>query len=282
MPRPPAVAFCIDDKAVYLMLLRVAVRSLRHVCGANAPYIVCVYAGNDPEIIRGVEAENICLARYTPVIDPESLPPNCRRAAGCFLKLELALVPELAEYETVLYCDTDVMFLHAPNELFALRPPYMAMTREQTTPFFHEHESLSYTWRGNSYTVRMPFPIWTFNSGSVVFNLARLRQHDYIHNFLAFSAQNAGRIGNLDQSLLNYFFGKRITQIDERWNYPPYKGRTMERASIVHFHGPKPWDVNLPYFKDLRINDFELMRAQWKTWLRPEEAALVAEWEAAN
>jgi lipopolysaccharide biosynthesis glycosyltransferase len=158
----------------------------------------------------------------------------------------------------------------------------MAMTREQTIPFFHEYESLSYTWRDNSYTVRMPFPIWTFNSGSVVFNLEKLRKRDYIHNFLAFSAQNAGRIGNLDQSLLNYFFGKRITKIDGCWNHPPYRGNTVEQARIVHFHGPKPWDVRRSCYKDLRINDYERMRSMWKSWLRPEEAALVAGWEADN
>jgi len=128
----------------------------------------------------------------------------------------------------------------------------------------------------------MPFPIWTFNSGSVVFNLEKLRRHDYIRNFLAFSEQNAERIGNLDQSLLNYFFGKRITRIDACWNHPPYRGNTMERASIVHFHGPKPWDARRACFADLRVNDYEHMRAMWKSWLRPEEAALVAEWEANN
>ena len=278
----PAVAFCLDDKLEYLILLRVAVRSLRQACGGDAPEVVCVYAGEDPAIIRGVEEENIILARYRPVIDPETLPPSCRRAAGCFLKLELALVPELAARETVLYCDTDVMFLHPPDELFALRPPYMAMARENTAPFFHQHESLSYAWRGNSYTVPMPFPIWTFSSGCVVFNLEKLRRHDYIHNFLAFSAQNAGRIGNLDQSLLNYFFGKRITKLADCWNYPPYRGKTLERARIVHFHGPKPWDVRRPYFKDLRVKDYEQMRALWKSRLRPEEAVLVAGWEANN
>ena len=279
------VAFCLDDKLEYLILLRVAVRSLRHVyaeLGQEAPDVVCVYAGSEDWIIRGVQEENIRLARYKPVLDPETLPPSCRRAAGCFLKLELALVPELAECETVLYCDTDVLFLRSVDELLAMRPPYMAMTREQTAPFFHKHPELSYIWRGNEYTVRMPFPIWTFNSGSVVFNLEKLRRHDYIHNFLAFSAQNAGNIGNLDQSLLNYFFGKRITKIDDRWNYPPYRGRTMSMAHIVHFHGPKPWDVRRPFFADLRINDYEAMRALWKSWLRPDEAEAVARWEAEN
>lgn len=278
----PTVAFCLDDKPEYLMLLRVATRSLRHVYGADAPRVVCVYAGNDPAIIRGVEEEAIELARYTPVIVPDDLPPACRRAAGCFLKLELALVPELAACETVLYCDTDVLFLRRVDALLALRPAYMAMTREQTAPFYHAHAELSYTWRDRAYTVPMPFPIWTFNSGSVVFNLERLRRHDYIYNFLAFSAQNAERIGNLDQSLLNYFFGKRITKIDGCWNHPPYRGNSMKTAHIVHFHGPKPWDLTSSFFNDLRINDFDAMRTMWKSWLKPGEAQLVAAWEAGR
>ena len=278
----PTVAFCLDDKPAYLLLLKVAARSLRALYGADAPEIVCVYAGHDERLIAGVQNEGIRLARYSPIIRPEALPPSCQHAVGCFLKLELALVPELAHCATVLYCDTDVLFLHKPDELFAMQPKYMAMTKEDTTPFFHDHDELRYTWRGNEYTVPLPFPIWTHNSGVVVFNLDRLRRHDAIHNFLAFCVQNVEYIGNLDQSLLNYYFGKRITRIDGRWNSPPYRHDSLRDGAIIHFQGPKPWDVRRACFKDLRVNGFEEARALWKKWLTAEEAALVAEWEAKN
>lgn len=267
------VVFCTDDRPRYLTLLKVAVRSLRHVMGEDIPCL-CIYAGDRADTLRLLENERLPVARYAPRLDFSGAGKHVRESRGCFLKLELALVPELAEEDYVLYCDTDVMFLRPLDELFALRPPYMAMVRECTAPFYHEHASLSYELGGHTYTVPMPFPIWTFSSGVTLFNLARLRRMRLIDHFLAFSQQNLDRIGNLDQSLLNYYFGKRITRLEERWNRPPYYADCHATAHIVHFHGPKPWEGKDRYWQQnehLAINDFEPMSRLWKTWLRPEE-----------
>lgn len=272
------VVFCIDDNPRYLLLLKVAVRSLRALHGADAPCL-CVYAGDKAEVLEGLAREKVPLARYRPRLSRRSLPPETHRNIGCFLKLELALVPELADDEAVLYCDSDVLFRRPLDELFnGPLPPYMGMAREHTAPFFHEHESLSYTFRERSYTVPMPFPIWTFSSGVALFNLGRLRRRGLIDHFLAFSLQNVCRIGNLDQSLLNYFFGKRITRLEGRWNLPPYQPDCVDAAHIVHFHGPKPWDLKSAWAKDLRINHFEAMRRVWLDYLGPDERALAESW----
>jgi lipopolysaccharide biosynthesis glycosyltransferase len=243
---------------------------------------LCVYAGNDRALLDSLERERIPCARYIPVLDKASIPQCFHRAIGAFLKLELALLPELADFPYCLYCDVDVLFLRPLDELLALRPRYMAMAREQTAPFFHEHERLGYTWRGKDYTVPMPFPIWTFSSGVALFHLQRLRRHDHIHNFLAFCAQNLERIGNLDQSLLNYFFGKRIEKLESRWNCPPYRRNAAAEGHIIHFHGPKPWEIRRPLWDELRIHDFWTLRQTWKGFLDAEELKLVAEWEASD
>lgn len=268
------VVFCTDDKPRYLTLLKVAVRSLRHVMGRDAPCL-CVYAGDNRATLKLLAREGIPVARHTPRLSFESAGEHVRASRGCFLKLELALLPELADDEHVLYCDTDVMFLRPLDELFALRPPYMGMAREYTTPFYHEHSKLTYDLDGRTYTVPMPFPIWTFSSGVTLFHLARLRRLRLIDHFLAFSQQNLDRIGNLDQSLLNYYFGKRITRLEDRWNRPPYHADCHATAHIVHFHGPKPWEGNSPqkWARELAINDFARMSRQWMTWLSPEELA---------
>lgn len=275
------VVFCVDDNPRYLPMLLVAVRSLRRVRGEDAPCL-CVYAGSDAALLHALEAERIPCARYSPILDKETIPAQFHRAIGAFLKLELALVPELARHSRCLYCDVDVLFLRPLDELLSRTPRIMAMAREQTAPFFHECEKLGYTWRGNEYTVPMPFPIWTFSSGVVLFHLEHLRRHDHIHNFLAFCAQNLERIGNLDQSLLNYFFGKRIERLEDRWNCPPYRHMAAQQGHIIHFHGPKPWEVRRPLWEDLRIHDFHPLRAQWKSFLTPEELATVEAWEAAD
>ncbi|WP_297670708.1 glycosyltransferase [uncultured Desulfovibrio sp.] len=265
--------FCLDDKIRYLTLLKVAVRSLRAVQGEDAPCL-CLYAGQDRSMLDALAAERIPVARYTPRLDPSGFTPLGQACAGCFLKLELALVPELADDDMALYCDTDVLFYRPLDELFALTPPYMGMAREYTAPFYHEHKSLSYMHRGERYTVPMPFPIWTFSSGVSLFNLARLRKRGLIDHFLAFCAENESRIGNLDQSLLNYFFGKRITRLDDCWNCPPYREECRDTARIVHFHGPKPWETGNTGLTDLRINHFDYMRDVWMGYLTQEERAL--------
>lgn len=275
------VVFCIDDNPRYLLMLRVAVRSLRRVHPQGFE-CVCVYAGHDESVMEAVRAEGVTLARYNPVLDRATVPPEFHRCIGCFLKLELALVPELADEAFVLYCDADVLFRRPLDELVALRPPYLGMAREDTAPFFHDHAELDYVWRGNRYVVPLPFPIWTYSSGVALFNLERLRRHDHVHNFLAFCAQNVGRIGNLDQSLLNYFFGKRVTKLDPRWNCPPYRKEALAEGHVIHFHGPKPWDTGQDLWRDLRINHFGVLREEWSGLLTPDEREQVRVWEEAT
>lgn len=267
--------FCLDDKETYLTLLKVAVRSLRKVQGEDSPCL-CVYAGNDASLLKALAAENIPVARYKPRLDVTRFTPLGQACAGCFLKLELALVPELADDDYVLYCDTDVLFYRPVDELFVQRPTYMGMAREYTAPFFHAHEQLFYELNGRRYTVPMPFPIWTYSSGVSLFHLEQLRKHALMEHFMAFCRENEAHIGNLDQSLLNYFFGKRISKLEDRWNCPPYRKECLDQARIVHFHGPKPWEKKMP---DLRVNHFDAMRAVWKDYLRPRELALVESWE---
>ncbi len=272
------VVFCIDDNPHYLMLFKVAVRSLLAL-HPNAR-IVCVYAGSDEALMKDVRQEGAVLARYQPTLTPVIIPPQFHNCIGAFLKLELALIPELADCPKIIYCDSDVMFIRSMDELWQQEPVYMSMAREATSLFYHECERMDYTWRGNTYIAPMPFPIYTFSSGVVLFNLNKLRRHDYIHNFLAFCAQNVHRIGNLDQSLLNYFFGKHIHKLDPCWNRPPYHQDALDTGHVIHFHGPKPWNVKAPAsFEYLRIGQFWAARDIWRDWLTAEERSLVDTWE---
>ena len=270
------VVFCIDDKPAYLTMLKVAVRTLRHLMGASTPCL-CVYAGENAFILSELAKENIPVARYLPRLNLDNAEQHFRDVRGCFLKLELALVPELAAEDYALYCDADVMFLRPLDALFSKTPPYIGMAREFTAPFYHDHESLKYQFQGEEYTVPMPFPIWTYSSGVALFNLGRFRQRRLIDHFLAFCQQNLNFIGNLDQSLLNYYFGKRITKLEDCWNRPPYHADCRETAHIVHFHGAKPWEGDSPakIIQELAINDFKPLSQEWASWLTAEERALV-------
>lgn len=272
------VVFCLDDKPRYLLLLKGAVRSLRAVHGQNVPCLA-VYGGNDQNIIEAIKAENIQLALHKPYLTKENMAPCTHHIMGAFLKLELSLLPELANDEFVLYCDTDVYFNKPISGLEDIFPPYMAMAREQTAPFFPDHESFTYIHKGHEYTVPMPFPIWTYNSGIVLFNLGKLRKRDYIYSFLDFCSQVSDRIGNYDQSMLNYFFGKRVTKLNPLYNCPPYMVESKDEGIIVHFHGPKPWDIHLPLWKDLRIGHFDYFRNKWLELMDKKELAEIREME---
>lgn len=271
------IVFCIDDNPRYLMMLRVAVRSLRALYGDTHP-VLCVYAGNDAAILLGLAEENIPVARYSPILTREKIPQEFHFAIGCFLKLEFALVPELADDDFVLYCDSDVLFDKPFDALLEERPAYMAMAREDTAPFFHQYEKLEYEYRERHYVVPMPFPIWTFSSGVVMFNLARLRKHGYVHNFLAFCEQNIQYIGNLDQSLFNYFFGKRIQQLPACYNCPPYRPMAKGEGKIIHFHGPKPWIQKAERWAELRIHHYTYFMEQWFSLLSAKEQRMVKDW----
>ncbi len=272
------IVFCIDDNPRYLMLAKVAVRSLRRLYGADVP-VLCVYGGTCGETVESMERERIPVAVYAPQLNHKTVPRGFHRAIGAFLKLELALVPELADEDFVLYSDSDMYFHARFDELLAMRPPYMAMAREASAPFYHDVQEMHYTYRDRRYTVPLPFPIWTFSSGVVNFNLSRLRRHDHIHNFLAFCLQNVHHIGNLDQSLLNYFFGKQVTKLPPRFNCPPYRTEAREEGCLIHFHGPKPWDIRPDLWKDLRIHHYSWFRERWFELLSADEAELVHSWE---
>ena len=273
------VVFCLDDKPQYLTLLKGAVRSLRRVHGPDVPCL-CVYGGKDEGIAEAVQAENIPFAWYkTSLLNYESMPQRTHRVMGAFLKLELSLVPELAAEDYVLYCDTDVYFHRPITELLEMKPDYMAMAKEETAPFHHDHEELTYTYKDHEYTVPLPFPIWTYNSGVVLFNLERLRRHDYIHNFLTFCRQTADKIGNFDQSMLNYFFGKRIDRFEQVYNCPPYMFRSKEEGCIIHFHGPKPWDTQRKLWQDLRINHYWYFRDLWLALMTDAEKEEIQAWD---
>lgn len=161
----------------------------------------------------------------------------------------------------------DVLFYRALDALEDVVPPYMGMAREFTAPFYHERERLHYDFRGKTYAVPLPFPIWTFSSGVALFNLERLRRHDLIEHFLAFSLQNVHCIGNLDQSLLNYFFGKRITRLKIAGTAPLTRPTPWTRRISCTFTDPSPGISQAPGAGSCSINHFEALRRVWLEYL---------------
>jgi hypothetical protein len=166
--------------------------------------------------------------------------------AGTFLRLELPVLSAERQWadEYVLYTDCDVMFLADPlPRLKKLAPRYFAAAREDRT------DRLS------------------LNAGVMLMNLAALREED--ERFRAFVTRHLDHFTRRawDQDAYRSYYSTRLTPDPwwddrlrrytrwlryRRWtemplelNWRPYWGWN-ERASIIHFHGPKPQQA--PFF----------------------------------
>ena len=271
------IVFCLDTNIRFQLLLAVAIRTLRQTYPRAD---VCVISSGGKEgILDSLHDLNVHLVHYKPFLNESNVPAKYHRAIGAFLKLELAMVPELAEHDRVLYCDCDIIFNKPIDELFDMRPAYLAMAKEETIPFFSDYEILGYVHNERKYLIKMPFPIWYFNSGVVLFNLERFRKNGYIHNFLAFCQQNLHRLDNYDQPLLNYFFGKRITRFDQIFNCPPFLADSKSQGRIIHFQGPKPWQRGSNFLRDLQSGHYPFFCDMWYSHLTNQEKELVGKWE---
>ncbi len=270
--------FCLDANPRFQMLLLVAIRSLRGVY-PDADVSV-VYGGREEALLDVLLAEDLHIIRYAPFLNETNVAPRHHPAIGALLTLELALVPELADQERVLYFDCDTLFVRPFDELFTLTPAYLAMSRQEPVPFFCDFETLSYVYKDKTYVVKMPFPIWHYNSGVVLYNLGRLRKNGHIRNFLAFCLQNLDNLGNYDQPLINFFFGKRIERFEQIFNCQPFQEYAKDQGRIIHFQGPKPWHEGQNYYPELQVEHYRRFSDIWRSYLTEEERGIVRKWEA--
>ncbi len=59
---------------------------------------------------------------------------------------------------------------------------------------------------------------------------------------------------------------------------PEAKGKGI----IVHFHGPKPWEIYNPMWDELRMQHFDHFRNRWLALMNEEELAEVEAMEQAQ
>jgi hypothetical protein len=149
-------------------------------------------------------------------------------------------IPEIEGTDRyVLYTDTDVMFLSDPA-MFTFQPEFLAASEEMAVGH-----------RGH------------FNSGVMVMNIPNLRA---VRPEFLKSIENRLEADftypSHDQKSFNDFFLDRVSWMDPHFNWKPYWGWD-DNARIIHFHGPKPRDVD-------RINrDPEVsMKASFKSLYR--------------
>jgi hypothetical protein len=177
--------------------------------------------------------------------------------AGAFLRVE---VPQVAQQlgitdRYLLYTDCDVMVRRSVSGLPTVVQPKLFAVAPEFQPDNYLH----------------------MNSGVMLMNLASLARIDW--RFRRFIALGMFRFARLswDQSAYRNFFSNRLRRT-YRWdrlplgyNWKPYWPANPD-ASIIHFHGPKPWQR--------AIMDTPSYPAGLRRLARDEFWPLCAEWDA--
>lgn len=219
--------FCINEAGFdgYFPLVTAAVASAR----ANTTLSpICIYGGSNTGHIARLVALGVTVICHISSFDADlraGYGDDYARFNGHWLRVDLPLIDP--SDDVVLYTDFDVIFLGQP--CVGARPKCLGAGPE------FDRENRTY-----------------FSSGVMVLNLRGLRA---VHR--AFTAQIRTRLRGRfkypahDQFSYNRFFqntrmnrwrGRAFVGVDPAHNWKPFWGENPA-TTILHFHGPKPWDV---------------------------------------
>ena len=225
-----------DSYPDLLKMAQVAVHSAQKNTSLE-PYLI--YDGKDAAFIDWMKKHSVTVIERRSFVYNEIKEIAERRGdknilgigAGAFLRTEIpALSEELAfDDEYVLYTDVDVMFLgEVTDYLEKLSPRFFAVA-----PEFHKHDYKS------------------MNSGVMLMNLTSLREKDPA--FRQYIKENIEALVShtWDQTAYIKFystwFGYKWNKLKPEYNWKTYWEGYQEKAKILHFHGPKPYQR--PLFK---------------------------------
>ncbi|GAB5559369.1 MAG: hypothetical protein SynsKO_10160 [Synoicihabitans sp.] len=199
----------------YANLVQVAVHSAREHTSLEP---VCLYDGDDNALTDWLEASGVTIIRRRTFLHEwvTDLSPIPR---GAYLRLE---IPEVCAAQGwneafVLYTDCDVVFRKDPGPLLAELEPRFFAAAPEGDPEDFDH----------------------FNSGAMWINVAGMRAEmpalrDSIQAHLGEAISPP-----YDQAALQRHFMGQVDRLPLELNWKPYWGH-LERATILHFHGPKP------------------------------------------
>lgn len=143
---------------------------------------------------------------------------------GTFVRIDFGMIPDLFEFEHILYADTDILF-RRPVEVFGSK---MQLPSDIQLGFEAPN---SFPYNAGVYLASMPFLRSTYDG---LLNTA-MRPGSLLDD----------AYGPGDQGAINRFYETQLKMngpLDGRLNAKHYH-KYNPRAAIVHFHGPKPRDL---------------------------------------
>jgi lipopolysaccharide biosynthesis glycosyltransferase len=208
-------------------MIKVAVISARENTSFEP---LCIFDGESkPDTISWLEKQRVPVIRAQVPFRAElfsevtieankGTPYRPEQASGAFLRI---ISPHFVDDEHFLYTDCDVMFANELSGVICL-PKYFAASEE----------------RQNDGSFSVPADV--FNSGVMLINSAGFNAREdaivsFIRNNNFYDRENS----SYDQSMLNLIFKGEWDRLAPECNWRPFQG-INDRASIVHFHGPKP------------------------------------------
>jgi len=214
----------------YLQMLDVAITS----CKLNTkfvPNLICDKKCDSIEKIKDKHGINVIYYAgkvFSSFVAKFEHDKRLQGIAGTYLRSDIPIVEETDDF--VLYTDADVMFGN-PNigKIPIPTPEYFAAAPE------FDINNWNY-----------------FNAGSMLMNVKNLRA-DY-DRFTSFVIPNFEMLFNHahDQGAYNHLYAGKWTKLPPEYNWKPGWG-INEKAVVVHFHGPKPKDVE-NYFSNTLTN----------------------------
>ena len=174
------------------------------------------------------------------------------------------LIPLYVQAATCVYLDADLIVLLdiASIQHVVLQNNLVAATNSSTVAKVLDCQLFikQLAWSPDS-----PY----FNSGVLVFNIKKWRQHNIDEVWRAFAGKYSINLLSHDQSILNAIYEGKFTHLPEHFNNTWFSGNAEPmgcKKSILHFAGsPKPWDLL-----------GRLLHRGYKTWINYQNAY----WEA--
>jgi lipopolysaccharide biosynthesis glycosyltransferase len=261
--RPVVVAF----DGGYVRPASATLRSLARVRSGKPTSVIALVGGVPPDELRALSVAARAWGLDIEIRDMSQacrgLPYDCHGSPAVYYRLLMGDV--LPEFSSVVYVDSDMIFLRDPATLLSLDfDPYpIAAVQDLCVPTLGSPDCLP----GHRLTSTEESLAY-FNSGLMVVNLDRWRDLDIGQSAVRFATETPQHVRFWDQDALNAVVRGYWYRLDRRWNvFPlneiwsvepfPYHGekqvprdrlaRLAREAFVIHFvTRHKPWTDGFP------------------------------------
>ncbi|TVP75357.1 MAG: glycosyltransferase family 8 protein [Puniceicoccaceae bacterium] len=215
----------------------------------------------------GKVGRDIVLQRLVPDLSIfASLPRDYGNSLMAYARLALPWMLPI-EYERVLYCDADVVFLRDWSHLWNLELNEF-LVGAAVCPVVQ-------TLGGEGLPLEelglLPEAAY-YQSGVMVMDIARWRKERISESALEYLARFPQQARYWDQSALNAVLPGKWLEISEEWNMATFRYHRLTpeqktRVGIIHYSGPnKPWNFEAIDDECVRFFFDQLQGTVWKDW----------------